>query len=172
MQPIVSPAAEAARYVDSLGPAALAKSASYTAGSEILMIAGVLVSVFIAWLMVRLRLLDRLAARLASWRWALSTLAIGFFFFLVSDVLRLPWTVFANWQFERSFDLSSQPFGDFLAQTALGSVISALFGALFILGIYALIRRAGRRWWRRCGRLRGRWRRWCGRGWRRQWRRR
>jgi len=147
MLPVLSPAAEAARHVDSLGPAALAKSASYTAGSEMLMIAGVLVSVFIAWLMVRLRLLDRLAAHLGGWRRAASTLAIGFFFFLVSDVMRLPWTMFADWQFQRSYDLSSQPLGDFLAQSALSSVISALFGALFILGIYALIRRAGRRWW-------------------------
>src|SRR3546814_6534322 len=62
-----------------------------------LMIAGVAVSVFIAWLMVRLRLLDRIAARLQGWRWAFSTLAIGFLFFVVSDVLRLPWTLFADW---------------------------------------------------------------------------
>ena len=142
-----SPAAEAARYVDSLGAGALAKSASYTAGSEALMVAGVAVSVFIAWLMIRLRLLDRIAGRLTGRRWLLSTFALGFLFFLVSDIIRLPWSIFADWHIARSYGLSSQPLGDFLAQGALGSAISALFGAIFILGIYALIRRAGRRWW-------------------------
>jgi len=147
MPQALSPAAEAVRLVDGLGAAALAKSASYTATEEMLMIAGVAVSVFIAWLMVRLRLLDRIAARLQGWRWAFSTLAIGFLFFVVSDVLRLPWTLFADWHISRAFDLSSQPLGDFLSQAALSSVVSGLFGALFILGIYALIRRTGRRWW-------------------------
>src|SRR3546814_4751343 len=101
MPQALSPAAEAARLVDGLGAAALAKSASYTATEEMLMIAGVAVSVFIAWLMVRLRLLDRIAARLQGWRWAFSTLAIGFLFFVVSDVLRLPWTLFADWHISR-----------------------------------------------------------------------
>src|SRR3546814_11207220 len=97
--------------------------------------------------MVRLRLLDRIAARLQGWRWAFSTLAIGFLFFVVSDVLRLPWTLFADWHISRAFDLSSQPLGDFLSQAALSSVVPGLFGALFILGMYVLIRRNGGRGW-------------------------
>src|SRR3546814_19110752 len=108
-----------------------------------LMIAGVAVSVFIAWLMVRLRLLDRIAARLQGWRWAFSTLAIGFLFFVVSDVLRLPWTLFADWHILRAFALSSQPPGDFLRTAALSSVVSGVFGALFISATSALIRRTG-----------------------------
>lgn len=147
MQSALSPAAEAARYVDSLGAAELARSASYTAGSEGLMIAGVAVSILVAWLMIRFRLLDRIEDRLGKWRWAFSTLVVGFAFFVVSDIIRLPWTIFANWDFDRSYDLTRQPLGDFLGQAALSSVVSGLFGAVFILGIYALIRRTGRRWW-------------------------
>src|SRR3546814_14292197 len=82
----------------------------------------------------RLRLLDRIAARLQGWRWAFSTLAIGFLFFVVSDVLRLPWTLFADWHISRAFHLSSQPLGDFLSQAALSSVVSGLFGAPFLFG--------------------------------------
>ena len=144
---IVSPAAETARYVDSLGAAALARAAAYTAGEEALMIAGVAVSIFIAWLMIRLRLLDRIAARMTARSWLVATFAIGLAFFVVSDAIRLPWTVFVNWQRERDYGLSSQPLGDFLGQAALSSLISGLFGALFIVGIYWLIGRAGRRWW-------------------------
>src|SRR3546814_9603123 len=85
MPQALSPAAEAVRLVDGLGAAALAKSASYTANEAMLMIAGVAVSVFISWLMVRLRPLDRIAARPQGWRWAFSILSLGFLFFVVSD---------------------------------------------------------------------------------------
>lgn len=34
-----------------------------------------------------------------------------------------------------------------LAQAALGNLISAVLGALFFVGVYALIRRTGTRWW-------------------------
>lgn len=144
---ILSPAAETALYVDSLGKAALARAADYTAGEAALMVAGVGVSIFIAWLMIRMRLLDRLAARMAARAWLAVTFAIGFAFFVISDAIRLPWTLLVDWQRERAYGLSSQPLGDFLGQAALSSLISGLFGALFIVGIYALIRRTGRRWW-------------------------
>ena len=60
----LTPAQEAARLVDSLGPEALAKAQAYTTGNHWVLLAGVGVSILVALIMVRLRLLDRIAARL------------------------------------------------------------------------------------------------------------
>ncbi|WP_435418653.1 M48 family metallopeptidase [Parerythrobacter aurantius] len=143
----LTPAQQTARYIDSLGPEALAKAEAYTMGNHGLLFAGVAVSLLVAWLMVRFRLLDRLAERLEGRRWFLATFAVAAAFFLISAVLALPWEVYTEWYRQRAYDLSSQPLGDFLGQLALSELISAVLGGLFLTGVYALIRRTGERWW-------------------------
>jgi STE24 endopeptidase len=141
------PAVETARYIDGLGPEALARAHDYSLGNNLLVIGGVAVSVFLAWVMVRFQIIDRIARRLEGRRWWLATLLTAMAFFAIGDLLRLPWTLLFDWQRERDYGLSKQPLGDFLGQLALSEAISAVLGGLFLLGIYALIRRTGRRWW-------------------------
>ena len=62
-------------------------------------------------------------------------------------MLSLPWTIYAGWWRETSYGRTSQPLGDFLGQAALSTAITALVSALFMLGVYWLIRRTGKRWW-------------------------
>lgn len=143
----MTPEQETARLVDSLGAEALAKAQAYTTGNHWLLLGGVLLSVFLAWVMVRLRLLDRVAARLEGRRWWLATLLTGMAFFAIGDFLRLPWTLLFDWKRERDYGLSKQPLGDFLGQLAISEVLSIVLGGLFLLGIYALIRKTGQRWW-------------------------
>ncbi len=143
----LSPAAEAARYIDSLGPEALSKAQAYTVGNHVLLFVGVAVSLLVAWLIVRLRLLDRLADRLTGRGWALSTFVVSAAFFALAGLIALPWTIYTDWQRQHAYGLSQQPFGDFLGQWALSSAISVVLTGLFMLGVYALIRKAGRRWW-------------------------
>ncbi|WP_155800091.1 M48 family metallopeptidase [Porphyrobacter sp. AAP82] len=147
MTATLSPAQEAARMVDSLGPAALAKAEAYTTGGHWVLIGGVVVSVLVAFVMVRLRLLDRIAARFAQPRRFWPTLVVSAAFLLISTLLTLPWSLYTDWHRERAYDLSSQPLGDFLGQMAIGQSISTVLGALFLAGVYALIRRTGKRWW-------------------------
>ena len=143
----LSPAAETARYIDSLGPEALAKAQAYTIGNHVILFAGVAVSLAVSWLIVRMGLLNRVAARLEGRRWAWATLGVGLVYLIVSDLIALPWTLYTDWQREHAYGLSSQPLGDFLGQLALSEAISAVLASLFFLGVYALIRRAGARWW-------------------------
>lgn len=143
----MTPAAEAARMIDVLGPEALAKAQAYTTGNHWLLFAGVGVSILIAWIMVRFRMLDRVAERLQGRSWALGTFLVGVAFFLISAVLELPFTIYADWQRQHAYDLSTQPLGDFLGQLALSEVLSGLLGGLFLLGVYSLIRKTGARWW-------------------------
>lgn len=141
------PAVETARYIDSLGPEALQKAANYTTGTHWLMLGGLLVTALVTWIIVRLRLLDRLSTRLQNSGWGLRAWAICTSFFFLSALISLPWGIYEEWGFERSYGRTNQPLGDFLAQDAIGILLSSVLGGLFFLGVYALIRRTGKSWW-------------------------
>lgn len=143
----LSPAAETARYIDSLGPEALAQAQAYTTGNHWLLLAGLAVSLLVAWLIVRSRLLDRLTERLSGRSWALMTFAVSAAALALADLITLPWTLYTDWQRQHAYDLSKQPLGDFLGQWALSEAISVVLAGLFMLGVYALIRKTGARWW-------------------------
>lgn len=147
MTATLTPAAETARMIDSLGPEALAKAQAYTTGNHWLLLAGAVVSILIAWLIVRSKVLDRVAAKVAGRSFAVATLAVSAAFFVASDLLSLPWTLYTDWQRQHAYDLSKQPLGDFLGQWALGEVFEIGLGALFLFGVYSLIRKTGARWW-------------------------
>ncbi|MBA4043719.1 MAG: peptidase M48, partial [Erythrobacter sp.] len=137
----LTPAQQAARLVDTLGPEALAKAEAYTTGNHVLLFAGVGVSLLVAFVMVRLKLLDRIAARFGEGRGFLATFTVSAAFLLLSTLIALPWTLYTDWHRERAYDLSSQPLGDYLGQLAMGEAIGMVLGGLFLTGVYALIRR-------------------------------
>lgn len=143
----LTPAQQAAQLVDSLGTEALAKAEAYTTGNHIILFASVGVSLLVALIMVRLKLLDRIAARFAKPQGFVATATVSAAFLVISTVIALPWTIYTDWHRERSYDLSSQPLGDFLGQLAMSEAIGMVLGGLFLAGVYALIRRAGSRWW-------------------------
>lgn len=142
-----NPAAETARYIDGLGPVVLQKAADYTSASHWMMLWGLLVSAVVTWIIVRTGVLDKLSAKLEKRGWALRTWLVGVTYFFVSAIISLPWGVYEEWGFPKSYGRTSQPLSDFLAQDVIGILITSLMGALFFLGIYALIRKAGKSWW-------------------------
>lgn len=134
-------------YIDGLGSEALAMSAAYTAAGHWMILWSLLVSVVATLIIVRLGITDRLWAFLEKRRWALRTFLTAAGFFLVSAILTLPWTVYEAWWHERSYQRTQQPLADFFLQNAIAMALNVVLAALFFLGVYALIRRAGRRWW-------------------------
>src|SRR6059058_2599858 len=141
------PKAAAAKYIDSLGPAALQKAHDYTVGKEWMLLWALLVAAVVTWLIVRSGVLDRLDGKFAERRRNLKAFVISVVYFLVSTVLALPWTLYADYFREKSYGRTSQPLGDYLGQFGLITVITALFAAIFMMGVYWLIRRTGKRWW-------------------------
>ena len=141
------PKAATAQYIDSLGPAALQKAHDYTVGKEWMLLWGLLVSALVTWLIVRSGILDRLETRIAPRRKNLRAFLVALVFVIVSAIIELPWTLYASYFREKGYGRTSQPLGDFLGQSALSLGISALLTALFMLGVYALIRRTGKSWW-------------------------
>ena len=139
--------AATARYIDSLGPAALQKAHDYTVGNEWMLLWGLLVAAIVTWLIVKSGMLDKLSGKIAERRKNLRAFLISLTFFLVSAVLALPWTLYENYFRETGYGRTSQPLGDFLGQLALSAVITAVISALFMIGVYWLMRRTGKRWW-------------------------
>src|SRR5947209_16914535 len=139
--------AATARYIDSLGPAALQKAHDYTVGKEWMLLWGLLVAAVVTWLIVKSGILDRLGGKLAEGRRNLRAFVIALVYLIVSAVLTLPWTLYADYFREKSYGRTSQPIGDYFGQSALLAVITSLVAALFFIGVYWLIRRAGKRWW-------------------------
>src|SRR3989344_1882198 len=138
------PEAATRAYIDGLGAEALAKSAAYTASSEWMILGGLVVTLVITLILVRLKLTDRIWARLERRGWALRTLLTVAGFSVAATVIGLPWTIYADWWHEKSYGLTSQPLGDFLSQGAIAMTISTVMGSLFLLGVYALMRRTAR----------------------------
>ena len=141
------PALETARYIDGIGAEALARSAAYTVGTHWLILGELLVAALVTWIFVRTGLLERISVRLEGRRWATRTWLVCTVYFLVSALISLPWSIFAQWAYEKSFDRTNQTLSDFLSQTETDIAISSLISGLFFLGVYALIRKAGRAWW-------------------------
>lgn len=141
------PQGATAAWIDSLGPEALARAAAYTVGNHWLLLWNLLVSALIAWLVVRSGVLDRVDAKLGRRGPNLKALVITAVYFVVANVLSLPWSLYEEWWRELGYGRTSQPLGDFLGQSALGIAIFAILVGLFAMGMYALMRRAGRFWW-------------------------
>ena len=141
------PNAATARYIDSLGPAALEKAHHYTVGKEWMLLWAVLVSALVTWLIVKSGVLDKLDARLAEKRRNLRAFVVAAVYFIVSAILTLPWTLYADYFREKSYGRTSQPIADYLGQASIALGISAVVGGLFMMGVYWLMRRSGTRWW-------------------------
>ena len=141
------PAVETARYIDGLGPEALQKAADYTIATHWMLLGGLIVTAIVTWIFVRTGLLERLSAKLQNRGWALRTFLVCMAFFLLSALISLPWGIYEEWGFEKSYGRTSQPFADFITQDLIGIALSSVIGGLFFLGIYGLIRRTGKKWW-------------------------
>jgi len=141
------PNAATARYIDSLGPAALQKAHDYTVGKEWMLLWALVVSAVVTWLIVRSGVLDAIERRIAERRRNLRVFVIGFVYVILSAVLSLPWAIYADWWRERSYGRTSQPLADNLVQSALATLISAVIVSVFLIGVYWLMRRSGKRWW-------------------------
>ena len=139
--------AQTARYIDSLGPAALQKAHDYTIGREWMLLWALLVAAVVTWLIVRSGVLEKLDGKFAERRRNLRALIVSGVFLLLSTVLTLPWTLYADYFREKAYGRTSQPLGDWLMQGAIAAGVSAIVGALFFLGLYWLMRRTGKTWW-------------------------
>ena len=129
------PQAATAAYIDSIGAEALAKAAAYTTGSHWLLLWNLLVSALAAWLIVRSGILGRISAKFDARRVNLKAFVIAAAYFIVANLISLPWTLYQEWWRELGYGRTSQPIGDFLGQSALSVAIFSVFIRVFFGGV-------------------------------------
>jgi len=140
------PAAATAAYLATLPPDVHARATAYTQGGHWLLLWGALVSIAVAWVILRSGLLVRARSRLQR-RPALAVVAVLVMAFVADFALSLPRSAYAGWWREGRYGLTSQPFGGWLGEQAMSLPVS-IAGLLLLLGpVYLLIRRTPRTWW-------------------------
>jgi STE24 endopeptidase len=143
------PAAATAAHLSAMSPDALAKAVAYTHQQHWLLLGGTLVSVLVAWIILKTGVLRRLQASLERGqpRPILTSLILPFVYLVMASILTLPWAAYANWYVEKSFGLTSQPLAGWFSERTVMVAMSWVALSLFYWAIYALIRRARRTWW-------------------------
>lgn len=145
----MDPAAETARWLATISPEDLERAVAYTRGGHWLLLWGAIVSIVVAWIIIRTGVLSGIRNRLERRRRRpkLVSLVVGVVYLLLSFVLTLPWAIYESWWRETQYGLTSQPLAGWLGEAALGTAISTVFAGLLIVGLYFIIRHARRLWW-------------------------
>ena len=147
--PAFDPAAATAAYMATLSPAAHAKATAYTQGGHWVLLWSAVVSLAVCWIVLRSGVLVRTATAVERRRPRrnLAVFACSVVFSLLSFVIGLPWSAYSGWWREKGYGLTSQAFGGWFGEQLLELALSSVVLGLFLVALYALMRRAGRAWW-------------------------
>ena len=147
--PKFDPEAATAAYMASLPPEAHQKAIDYTQGGHWLLLWGWLIGVVAAVLIAKSGVLPRLTSRLQSQRprRKLAAFLAVVVFTLIDFAIELPWTAYARWWREKSYDFTHQSLGGWCGELLIGLAISTVITGLLFIAIYSLMRRAPKSWW-------------------------
>lgn len=136
-------------YLDSVPPEQKARSDAYFEGGYWLLLWRFLWSslVLLALLHFGLSAWTRnLSARVTRSRFLQPAIYwVGFS--LVTFVLALPLSIYADFVREHQYGLATQTFGGWFGDQMKALVLSIVLGAILVVALYAVLRRAGRTWW-------------------------
>jgi STE24 endopeptidase len=136
-------------YLDLLSPAQRAQSDAYFEGGYWLqlwqLLYGLGVSVLLLASGLSRRMRDR-AQQISARPW-LSTALYAAMFLLATQAISLPLSIYTDYVREHAYGLSTQNFSAWLVDAAKAGAIALVFMPFVIAGLYALLRRAGQRWW-------------------------
>ncbi len=149
INPADTPQAQTQAYLATIPADARARSDAYTEGGHWLVLWGLIVMALVTWIVLRLGWLQTVTAAVnrKKLRPVLASAAVAAVFSLVSWLLTLPWDGYTEWWRPTSYGLSKQPVGDWLMQSALGTLVGAATLAAVAAGIYTLLRKKPRTWW-------------------------
>ena len=141
-------------YLDRLPPAAVQRANDYFEGRYWLQLWNFLLGLGIAALM----LAGRRAARLRDWaqrvargrggvRNFMRDGLFGAVYSVAAWVLSLPLTIYEGFVREHAYGMATQNFAAWAGEQGVSLLVETLLGALLVAILYAVIRRAGERWW-------------------------
>jgi Zn-dependent protease with chaperone function len=143
------PEAATRAYTDTLQGAARDRSDAYFEGGYWLILWGTFVAVLAEWIVLRTGLSARFrnfGERITKRRWLVPALyAIPYV--IVSTLIILPWTIYTGFVREGQYELMNLSFGAWLGEQAIGLGLGIIGMALFLMALFAVIRRSPKRWW-------------------------
>ena len=136
-------------YLDRLPADVVARSNAYFEGGYWLQLWNFLAGLAVSWLLLRKRISARVRdACLRIGRFGVVRDALyGAFFSVASAVLTLPLSVYEGYFREHQYGMANQTFGPWLVDQLMLLGAQTVAFALAIAVLYAVIRRAGERWW-------------------------
>ncbi|MET3723668.1 M48 family metalloprotease [Sphingomonas trueperi] len=145
----MDPASATDQYLATIPAARAALATAYTQGGHWLVLWGWLFSILVPIVILRTGLMRRIAAKAAGEkdRKNRAVFAVAATFFLLHWLLLLPWSAYADWWRERSYGITSIAGDAWFAQSLISAIVSAISGGIFLVLLYLLIRKTGRRWW-------------------------
>lgn len=146
---IQDPEAATRAYLDSVSPERRAKTKSYANGNYVLRIvdfvftSALMVALIVLGISVRFRNLARRITRVRALQSALYWVQ----FLVAITVIQFPVTLYTDYYRERHYDLLTQSLPGFLADQGKALLIGAIIGAIPVMILYGILRRAPRMWW-------------------------
>src|SRR5512147_2498795 len=143
------PVAATRAYLATVPPDKKARSDAYFEGGYWLILWDFLVSTAVYLLLLvtgwsaRMRDLAERVTRFTPLRTALYWVQ----FLIVTSVLGFPLAVYAGFVREHAYGLATQGFGSWFGDQLKGLAVGIVFGGVFAMVIYAVLRRAPRTWW-------------------------
>jgi STE24 endopeptidase len=136
-------------YLDRLPADVVARSNAYAEGGYWLQLWNWLLGLAIAAALM----FGRRAARMRDWAQRVGRKAVlrdalfGVLYTAVAWVLTLPLTIYQGFVREHQYAMATQGFGAWFGEQVVGLVVTMAAFAFFAAVFYAVVRRAGERWW-------------------------
>lgn len=136
-------------WLATLGPEATARSNSYFEGGYIIDFASTALSIIVAGLMLVLGWARGVRTWLEQKLKFFPLVAFGtsFFYILVSSVLTFPFSYYVGFVRQHEYNLSTQTFGEWFNEQAIGLALGLVIGSIFLTVLYLIIRAARKTWW-------------------------
>src|SRR6202166_3921474 len=136
-------------YLAKMPSAERARSNAYFEGGYWLQLWDFLSTVLVMWLLLRFRLSTRMRdfAELITRFRPLQTAIYWVQFIILVTVVTFPLTIYEGYIREHKYGLLNQTFGQWMRDQAVVLGIGIVLGAVFMVPLFALVRRLSKNWW-------------------------
>ena len=136
-------------YLNSVPPAARARSDAYYEGGYWMQLLDFLASIAVCLLLLTTSASAKM--RDLAERWTrfkpLQTLLYWLQFLLITTVLQLPLELYEGFFRERTYGFMNQTFAGWAGDQLIGLIVSAILGGVFVIALFGVVRRLQRTWW-------------------------
>jgi len=136
-------------YLDQLQGEERERSDRYFEGGYWLPIWGTLIAVLVDGLFLKFRWSARIrdfAERITKWRW-LQPAIYAAPYTIIGTLITVPWTIYTDFFREKTYGFVNQSFGAWAGEQAIGLVIGIIVISIFLMILFAVIRRMPKNWW-------------------------